>query len=92
MFIVGDRVVCDRKANPIIKGMIGTIVKITPREMLIDFDDWLNGHDGNGVSGARLPQKSGWWISLKSAEKRFELIDTTPSGIFFREANKRFSS
>ena len=44
-------------------GMKGTIIFITQELVLIEFDDFINGHDGNRRGSIKGKDGHCWWIS-----------------------------
>lgn len=58
-FKVGDRVRCiDRFFNPNATGKIGTVIDNDDFSVLVEFDEFVNGHDGSG----RGKDGRCWWV------------------------------
>ena len=61
-FKVGDRVVCEyANDNYFVGGKHGKIIGFTQDEFLIEFDDNVRGHDGNGRCGSVSGRKGHCW-------------------------------
>ncbi len=59
-FKVGDRVRCiDRSDNPNATGKIGTVIDNSDFSVLVEFDEFVNGHDGCG----RGKDGRCWWVT-----------------------------
>jgi len=87
MFKIGDRikVIDSYDANNYILNKTGTIVvihndKTRSSEFLIEFDEFINGHDGRNGYGTFYRGKKGhcWWLnsySLRLSSNKFTLLD-----------------
>jgi len=55
---VGDRIINVSRAGSANPGKLGTIIKKLNNDCLIEFDDFMNGHSGDGKG------KNGhcWWM------------------------------
>lgn len=61
-FKVGDRVVCEyANDNYLVEGKHGKIIGYTQDEFLIEFDDNVMGHNGNGRCGSVSGRKGHCW-------------------------------
>lgn len=67
-FKVGDRVVCEyADDNYLVEGKHGKIIGFTQNEFLIEFDDYVKGHNGNSNYG-RVRGRNGhcWYCDQRS--------------------------
>lgn len=61
-FKVGDRVVCEyADDNYLVEGKHGKIIGFTQNEFLIEFDDNVMGHNGNGRCGSVSGRRGHCW-------------------------------
>jgi hypothetical protein len=78
-YATGDRVYATvdnpQGANGILAGHPGRVVcgvSGLPLPILISWDDWSNGHDGNGYCAcpvSEAPDNSGWWVLCEDIAK-----------------------
>ena len=73
IFKVGDRIRCINGLgyyNPNVTGKVGTIIDIHGRFLLIEFDEYVNGH--NGLYDVKGKDGYCWWL----LEDKLEFINT----------------
>jgi len=89
-FSTGDRIVAavdnPQGASGILAGHGGTVISgntIFPTTaLLISWDNWQSGHDGNGYAECPvtvLPDNSGWWVDCTDVDVN---VDCTCAGAF----------
>lgn len=65
MYKIGDRVIAIKKVgyHDGVKGVKGTIIDFDPiyRDYLVEFDDYINGHDGNAMMFKKGKSGHCWW-------------------------------
>lgn len=78
MFNVGDRVVGKFVSdNEKCRGKRGTVRDVDENSILVDFDDHINGHDGNG----NCQEGHGWWCNID------DIALDTVSALKFKEGD-----
>lgn len=78
MFNVGDRVVCKRDFDGReFCGKRGTVRAVDKTSVLVDFDDYINGHDGN----LNCKDGHGWWCNIN------DIALDTVSALKFKEGD-----
>lgn len=86
-FKVGDRVRCiDEFVNPNATGKIGTVIDNADFSVLVEFDEFVKGHDGSG----RGKDGRCWWVpnDTKCLETIKTPLKVIPTKIIRRIAKK----
>lgn len=87
MFKIGDRVkvISDYSGGKMLKNHVGTIVYIDRSTVCVEFDEYIDGHNGSVIDGLG---KNGycWWVALN------HIVDISstlkiPSGDFIVKSN-----
>ena len=74
MFRVGDRVLYKNKVGNLgLENQKGVVVFSAAEEILVEFDNCIGGHNGNGVRGINhFKNYHCWWISFTNGLKLLE--------------------
>ena len=98
MYKIGDRVVAIEEVgyHDGVKGVKGTIIDFDPiyRDYLVEFDDYINGHDGNAMMFKKGKSGHCWWCDgddiskIKETHKTVLKSTSCGMGLYLKISDK----
>lgn len=77
---VGERVISQSNWEKVRKGFVGTVISsymgCERNHFCVEFEKYIDGHDGNGVHGAKGKQGHCWWFHDGDGSV-FEIVNKT---------------